>query len=84
MVKGKVILLMWIELLLVNGLYLFFKVNESMLVCYLFYWVLFEYCRECIFFKDLLGKVISNSYFDLIFIFLIKFSWYGGVLLMIK
>lgn len=45
MVKGKVILLMWIELLLVNGLYLFFKVNESMLVCYLFYW---EFCLNIV------------------------------------
>lgn len=47
MVKGRVILLMWIELLLVNGLYLFFMVNESMLVCYLFYWDL-EFCLNIV------------------------------------
>lgn len=84
MVKGRVILSTWIESLPVNGLYLSSKANESMSVCHLPHWVPFDYRRECIFFKDLSGKVISNSYLDSIRISLIKSSRHGGALPMIK
>lgn len=84
MVKGRVILSTWIESLPVNGLYLSSMANESMSVCHLPHWVPFEYRRECIFFKDLSGKVISYSYLASILISLIKSSRHGGALPMIK